>query len=228
MKKNLIRLGIFLAVFGGVIAVVHFSGADAFLEKERLQTRIAGYGSFAPGAFILLFAVAPALFLPGLPITLAGGLAFGPLWGTVYASLGSTLGACLAFIISRYFARRHVEPMVSGTLRFLDEGIARQGWVFVAVTRLVPLFPFNLLNYAFGLTRIRFRTYALASWIFMLPGTAAYAVFGSSLPDILRGRISPEVVAGILLVGLVSLFPVVYKIYPSRKRGPAAKTEGDS
>ncbi|MBI4715494.1 MAG: TVP38/TMEM64 family protein [Nitrospirae bacterium] len=147
-----------------MIAVVRLSGAEAFLEKERLQAWIAGYGSFAPVAFVLLFTAAPALFLPGLPITLAGGLAFGPLWGTIYASLGSTLGACLAFLISRYFARRHVEPMVSGKLRLLDEGIARQGWVYMAVTRLVPLFPFNLLNFAFGLTRIRSRTYALASY----------------------------------------------------------------
>lgn len=216
-KKGIVRIVLFAVMVGSVILAVRVSGAERFLDKEKLHSWIKGLGLFGPVAYILLFSIAPIFFLPGLPITVAGGLAFGPLWGTLYASIGSTIGACLAFLVARYSARAWVEQVVRGRFHDIDEGVREKGWVFVAVTRLIPLFPFNLLNYAFGLTKISFRTYAITSWICMLPGTAAYVIFSSSLLDVVKGEVSREVVIGVIGVALVSLLPFFYKKY--KKRG---------
>jgi len=209
--KSIVTLSLFITSLAVIIIAIKISGIDQFLEKERLQNWINGFGSKGPIAYMLLFSLTPSLFLPGLPITVAGGIVFGALWGTIYASIGSTIGACLAFLIARYFARNQIENLLSGRLKAIDEGVEKNGWIFVAVTRLIPLFPFNLLNYSFGLTKIKFRDYAIASWIFMLPGTAAYTIFSSSLLDAIHGRVSKELIIGIVLLAFISAVPIIYR-----------------
>ncbi len=210
--KNLIKLLIFIAILASVIIAVKALGLNQYLEKDRLQSWINGFGSAGPIAYVILFSITPSLFLPGLPVTVAGGIAFGPLWGTIYASIGSTIGACLAFLIARYFARSRIENLLTGRLQAIDEGVEKNGWLFVATTRLIPLFPFNLLNYAFGLTKIRFGTYAVTSWLCMLPATIAYTVFSSSLLDVLHGRVSREMIIGAALIVIISSIPIIYKM----------------
>jgi uncharacterized membrane protein YdjX (TVP38/TMEM64 family)/rhodanese-related sulfurtransferase len=115
-------------------------------------------------------------------LTLAGGALFGPVWGTIYNLTGATLGAVLAFLLARYLATDWVQSKIRKTtgsrVERLMNGVEAEGWRFVAFTRLVPLFPFNLLNYALGLTRIPFGHYVLATGIFMLPGAIAYTYLG--------------------------------------------------
>lgn len=205
------RFFFFLLLLIILIAVFRFLGLDDALDQERLRSGIDRWGAWGPILYIVIFAVAPVLFLPGLPITVAGGLAFGPVWGTVYASVGSTLGAGLAFLVARYFAREAVSEMLGERWGRIEEGVAERGWVFIALTRLIPLFPFNLLNYAFGLTRIPFATYLFTSWLFMLPGTAAYVVFSSSLLDLIKGELSPAFLIGLALLLAVSLIPFLYR-----------------
>ena len=209
--KNLIKISIFIAILITIVITIKILRLDQYLEKERLQNWIGSFGGAGPIAYIILFSITPSLFLPGLPVTVAGGIVFGPLWGTIYASIGSTIGACLAFLIARYFARSQIENLLTGKLQTIDEGVEKKGWIFVAITRLIPLFPFNLLNYAFGLTKIKFRDYAIASWIFMLPGTAAYTIFSSSLLDAIHGRVSKELIIGIVLLALISAVPLIYR-----------------
>lgn len=211
MKSNKARAALFLLILVVLIAVIRAGGLTEYLDQQRLQEAISRWGIWGPLFYILIFAIAPALFLPGLPITVVGGLAFGPVWGTIYASIGSTLGAGLAFLISRYLARGAISEMLGERWRKIDEGVARKGWIYVAVTRLIPIFPFNLLNYAFGLTQIGFVPYLLTSWLFMLPGTAAYVVFSSSFIDLLKGQVSPTLLLGFLLIALVSLVPLFYR-----------------
>ncbi|MBI3599431.1 MAG: TVP38/TMEM64 family protein [Nitrospinae bacterium] len=211
-RQRLFKLFIFIAILAAIVTAVKVFGFDRYLEKDRLQSWINNFGSAGPIAYVILFSITPSLFLPGLPVTVAGGIAFGPFWGTVYASIGSTIGACLAFLIARYFARSQIENLLTGRLQAIDEGVKKNGWLFVATTRLIPLFPFNLLNYAFGLTKIRFKTYAITSWICMLPATIAYTVFSSSLLDILHGRVSKELIIGVALIVIVSSIPVIYKM----------------
>ncbi len=211
VSKSKIRAIVFLLVLVALAAAIQFSGWSEYLDQGRLQTWISGFGATGQLVYIMIFVTAPALFLPGLPITLAGGLAFGPMWGTIYASVGSTLGAGAAFLIARYFARGAIQNLLGERWKKIDKGVAQRGWVYVAITRLVPIFPFNLLNYAFGLTKIPFWVYLLTSWVCMFPATAAYVVFSSSLLGLLKGKVSGTFLAGLILIVIVSLMPMVYR-----------------
>jgi uncharacterized membrane protein YdjX (TVP38/TMEM64 family)/Fe-S oxidoreductase len=209
---------LFLVFLAAVVAAVKTTGVSRYMDQQTLRSLIAGYGVLAPIVYMLVYAVAPALFLPGLPITIAGGILFGPLWGVVYAIIGATAGACIAFLISRYLAREWVEGRLkSPRWRRLDAAVEKHGWKVIAFTRLIPLFPFNLLNYAFGLTKIGFRQYAAATFICMLPGCIAFIVFSSSLLDLVRGKVSLTFVVGIVLVVLVSMLPLFYRRYKAKR-----------
>lgn len=147
--------------------------------------------------------------LPGLVLSLGAGLIWGTLKGTLAVSVASTLGACAAFLVGRYFMRTWVMHKTEDNprLRALDTAAATLGWKIVFLTRLSPVFPFSLLNYAFGLTAVSFRGYALASWIGMLPGTVMYVYLGS----IGRTAVSESpTLAGWLLriAGIVATFAV--------------------
>ncbi len=135
-------------------------------------------GPAAPLLFIAVYALATVLFLPGAALTVTGGALFGPVLGTVYNLTGATLGATLAFAVSRYLASGWAHRKLGGRAQRLMTGVEREGWRFVAFVRLVPLFPFNLLNYALGLTRIPLLHYVIASYLFMAPGAVAYTWLG--------------------------------------------------
>lgn len=143
---------------------------------DRLNAWFTGLGAWGPVAFILLWIAASVFFLPGLPITIVGGLIFGAVWGTVWTTIGANLGAGAAFLVGRYLARGMVERRMesSAGLRRIDAGVRRQGWRMLLVTRLVPIFPFNIQNYVYGLTDIRLSTFVLVSLPAMLPATIAY------------------------------------------------------
>ena len=214
MLKRILLLGLLAAV----ILSARFTGVTQYLEQETLRQWIQGYGGLAPVIYMLIYAIAPALLLPGLPITIAGGILFGPFWGVVYTITSATVGACIAFLVARYIARDWVEKKLrSPRWRRLDRAVEEHGWKVVAFTRLIPLFPFNLLNYAFGLTGIRFLSYAATTFICMLPACIAFIVFSSSLLELIRGRISLNFIAGLGLVILVSLIPLFYKRYKAKK-----------
>jgi uncharacterized membrane protein YdjX (TVP38/TMEM64 family) len=219
-KSGRVKLVAFLLFLAAAVSLVRAFDVSGYLEEETLRIWIESYGALAPMIYMAVYAIAPAFFLPGLPITIVGGILFGPLWGVVYAITGSTAGACIAFLISRYLARDWVEgKLQSPRWRRLDEGVEKHGWKVVAFTRLIPLFPFNLLNYAFGLTRIGFRHYAVTTFFCMLPACIAFVVFSSSLLDLVRGRVSPAFIIGVALVVLVSLFPLFYRRYKVKRGG---------
>jgi len=208
-----------LTVLVGVIAALKISGASAWLEPERLQGLISGYGYWAPLIYIMLYSAAPALFMPGLPLTILGGLLFGPVWGVVYTIIGATSGASVAFLVARYLGREWISTKMSGPRwEKLDADVAHHGWKIVALTRLIPLFPFNLLNYAFGITRIPFLHYALTSFVCMLPATIAYVSLSSSVGQLLKGELSVEFGIGLGLVVLLSLLPWGWRRYAAAKK----------
>ena len=218
-KPSVIRPLVFLALLGAIIFTVRYFQLDQYLEKERLRQVVAGYGTLGPVIYTLIWVAAPPLFLPGLPIGLAGGILFGPFWGVVYTIFGATIGATLAFLVARYLARDWVAAKLTGSkLATLDEKVGQHGWKIVALTRLVPLFPYNLLNYAFGLTRISLMAYVASTFIFMLPMTIAIIYFSANILDLLQGRVTKELVIGIILVILVTtLIPRLYKKFRGRQ-----------
>jgi uncharacterized membrane protein YdjX (TVP38/TMEM64 family) len=138
-------------------------------------------GPWGPVIFIALYVVAAVLFIPGSVLTLGAGAVFGVIRGSVYVSIAATLGAAAAFLVGRYLARDAIARQIEGNTRFaaIDKAVASEGWKIVGLTRLSPVFPFTLLNYAFGLTRVKFGHYVLASWIGMMPGTVMYVYLGS-------------------------------------------------
>lgn len=138
-------------------------------------------GAWGPAVFVGIYVVAAVLLVPASVLTISAGALFGVVAGSAYVSLASTIGAALAFVLGRHLARDWVAARIAGRPGFeaVDAAVAREGWKIVFLTRLSPLFPFNFLNYAFGLTRVRFRDYVLASWLGMLPATVLYVYLGA-------------------------------------------------
>ncbi|MRR58103.1 MAG: hypothetical protein EG824_07825 [Deltaproteobacteria bacterium] len=227
-KKRSWKPVIFLALLAAAVAGVHLSGAGRYLQQDTLRALIAGYGALAPAIYILIYTLAPVLFLPGLPITIAGGILFGPFWGVVYTITGATLGASLAFLAARYLARDWVAAKLTGPKwEMLDREVEQHGWKVVALTRLIPAFPFNLLNYAFGLTRVSFTHYVVATFFCMLPACIAFIVLSSSLLGLIRGNLSPTALLGIALIVVVSLIPVFYRRLKARQQEERLQVESD-
>jgi uncharacterized membrane protein YdjX (TVP38/TMEM64 family)/rhodanese-related sulfurtransferase len=180
----------FLRGLLGVILLLSVGTAIALRDRfdvTALQAWVEGAGAAGPLVFMALYALATVLFLPGSVLTLAGGALFGPVWGTLWNLTGATVGAAIAFLIARYLGADWVTRRAGPRLAKLNAGVTGEGWRFVAFVRLVPVFPFNVLNYALGLTRIPFVSYVLATWIFMLPGALAYTWLGYAGREALGG-----------------------------------------
>lgn len=204
----------------GAFTILKLSGLEAYLDEERIRGWIDGFGPWGPLVYILIYSFAPVLMAPGLPLTVAGGILFGPLWGSVYVSIGATIGAALAFLLARKMGRDWVEGFIKGgRLSGLDEEVRKKGWKIVAFTRLIPVFPYNILNFAFGLTSIRFSHYLVSTFVFMIPGAVAYVVFSSSILGLFKGEVSKEFIFGAALVITVSLIPFVYKRFRPGEKG---------
>lgn len=206
-----------MAFVAAAFVSVRFFGLGEYLDRERLRAWVDGFGVWGPLVYILVYSIAPSLMMPGLVLTVAGGVLFGPVRGSVYVMVGATIGASVAFLIARYMGRDWVAGVVKGgRLEELDSRVGKEGWKIVAFTRLIPLFPFNVLNYAFGLTKISFLHYLAATFIFMIPGAVAYVVFSSSILDLFKGGVSVEFVVGAVLVSVISLSAYLYKSYKKR------------
>ena len=206
-----VKFLILLMLIGAGVGL-KLSGFTDSLAPEAVRQWVEGYGLAAPVMFIALYCIAPCLLLPASPLTLAAGLLFGPVMGLAYTMVGATGGATLAFLTSRYLAGDWVRRKVAGTgLARLDQKVAEEGWKVVAFTRLVPVFPFFLLNYAFGLTRVRLSHYVVTTFVCMLPATVAFILFSSSLLDLLQGRVTAPFVGGLFLLGAVGTIPFLVK-----------------
>lgn len=177
------------------------------LDPALLESWIRELGMWAPIVHIALFAIGTVLFVPGAIFGLAGGLLFGPIWGTLFNLVGATLGATAAFLVARYLAADWVRRKVGTRLQKLITGVEAEGWRFVAFTRLVPLFPFNLLNYALGLTRIPLTHYILASLICMVPGTMAFTWLAYAGREALAGH---DAAIRYALIGLALLAAIAF------------------
>lgn len=205
-------------LFGGMAAMVLFA-LNYFPIQEllgRALDSVGGLGPWGPVLFIAIYVAATVLFIPGSVLTLGAGAVFGVALGSFYVSMASTLGATCAFLIGRHLARDAIGRRISGNARFtaMDRAVSREGWKIVGLTRLSPVFPFTLLNYAFGLTNISLRDYVLASWIGMLPGTVMYVYLGSLAQAAAGGR--SRSTGEWLLYGVGLLATVVVTLYVTR------------
>jgi uncharacterized membrane protein YdjX (TVP38/TMEM64 family)/rhodanese-related sulfurtransferase len=216
MKNKLARWIVLAVILAGIVAA--FMYRDQF-NAAALEQWVEEAGLAGPLVFMLIYAIATVFFLPGSVLTLAGGALFGPVLGTFYNLTGATIGAVLAFLIARYLASDWVEQKTGGRLKQLKQGVEGEGWRFVAFVRLVPLFPFNLLNYALGLTRIRFSHYLFATYLFMLPGAIAYTYLGYAGREAVAGSegLIQKALVALALLAVVAFLP---RLIGRLRRGP--------
>jgi len=202
-------------VVATVLAAAYYF--DAAAQLKTFLDWIARLGPWAPALFIALYIFVTILLMPGSILTLGAGVVFGVVRGSIIVSIAATLGATSAFLIGRYLARDWVARRIAGNEKFaaVDRAVAAEGWKIVGLTRLSPVFPFNLLNYAFSVTQVSLRDYFFASWIGMMPGTVMYVYIGSLAGDVAalgageRTRTSAEwalYVVGLLATVAVTVF----------------------
>lgn len=196
-----------LLVIGILLAVIILARIFGIGERlGALRDWIGAMGMWGPFVFVFLYIAAVVAAVPGSALTVAAGALFGSILGVILVSIASTAGASLCFLIARYFARDAVAGSLSTREKFrrLDLLTEEHGAIIVALTRLVPIFPFNLLNYGFGLTKVRFWTYVFWSWLCMIPGTVLYVVGADALAKgIAQGRVPWGLIAGVAGAGIV-------------------------
>ena len=226
-KRNLGKLaGIALALVA-VVLVARITGLTEFVSLDglgRLRGWILGFGALAPVVFIVVYAVATVAFLPGTPLSLLAGLLFGPVMGAAWTVIGATL----AFLVGRYAARGLVEDWTANNERIkkLDEAVEKQGWRILLLTRLVPAFPFNLQNYAYGLTKIGLGTYVLLTAVCIIPGAAVYTFAGGSL-----AAAQQDLTRTFVYLGVAAVFFLVLSLIPGyirRRSGEKDKCQETS
>lgn len=224
MKKN-IKLIVLCVIIIAVIAAGVLLPVKSWLVGALEWTE--GIGMWGPVFVAVFYVGACVLFLPGSVLTLGAGFLFKLLVGTITVSIGSTLGACAAFLVGRTVGRGWISSKIAANKKFaaIDSAVGQQGFKIVLLVRLSPIFPFNLLNYAFGLTRVSFAKYALASWIGMLPGTVMYVYFGAglrNLADAAAGKVETGI-AGQIFFWLGLAVAIVVTIFVTRLARKALK-----
>ncbi|MGE5657752.1 MAG: TVP38/TMEM64 family protein [Actinomycetota bacterium] len=204
------------------------SGVSKFWSLQELLKNaliwIEHLGIWGPIAFIAIYNFATVLFIPGSILTLGGGVLFGVVWGSIYVFIAATLGAICAFLIGRYFSRAWVAQQLENHPKFkaIDRAVAREGFKIVFLTRLSPIFPYNLLNYAFGVTQVSLKDYCLGS-LGMIPGTILYVYLGSlggelaMIETLCRQAVNPEATTVKWLINISGLIATaVVTVYLTR------------
>ena len=213
-------------IFIGSVVAISIVVVDKFNLQELLRTLLLWVDSLDSGgaiAYIVIYNLATVLFVPGVFLTLGGGVLFGLVWGSVYVLIAAILGATWAFLIGRYLCRGLIWQKIQQNAQFQAIALAvrQQGWKIVLLTRLSPILPFNLLNYAYGVLKLPFRDYILGS-LGILPGTVMYVYLGSLVGDLARigmseQSISPETQVVQWLIRIVGLLAtIILTIYLTR------------
>lgn len=227
----ILKLLALVAILAGAWVIVRTTALGEYVTRDGMMAALEALRSsaWAPVVFVAVYAVATALALPGSLLTIVGGAVFGFWWGFLLNSLGANIGANAAFRLSRALGREGVERIVGGRLKGLDNATAEHGFVGLLILRLIPLVPFNALNFGSGLTAMRWRDYALATLIGILPGTVVYTFFADALAqgstgagEAARTRLW---IAGALFIAL-TLIPLIARRLgfrlPSRSSGETA------
>jgi len=183
-------------------------------KREKLESVINILGVWGPLAYILMYIFITLTISPALPITIAGGIIFGPIMGVVYTAIGAGIGLSLSFLIARYVARGAIERKFGNTAIFkkIDEGVKKDGWFILAVTRLIPIFPFGIQNYVYGLTSIGFVKYAIFSVIFLLPGSSVYVMLAGAFTSGDKATVLKySITASLIFLGLMVVTRIIKK-----------------
>jgi uncharacterized membrane protein YdjX (TVP38/TMEM64 family)/rhodanese-related sulfurtransferase len=216
MRAKIFRWTLLIALLAGIGLAIAYREQ---LDVAALEVWVSSAGAAGSIVFMVIYVIGTVLFFPGAILTLAGGALFGPVLGTFLNLTGATIGATLAFLVARYLASDWVEQKTGGRVKQLKQGVEGEGWRFVAFVRLVPLFPFNALNYALGLTRIKLSHYVIASYICMLPGAIAYTYLGYAGKEAVAGG-EGMIQKGLLALALLAVVAFLPRLIGRLRRGP--------
>ena len=210
MKKDYIKPALLLLFILVGLYIARYTTMYDYFNRDFLQTYIQGFGIYGPLIFILIYLTASLFFFPGTPITILSGILFGNILGTSYTVVGATIGASLAFFISRFLGKDFVDKILKQKMKGLneyDKKLEENGLLTMLFLRLIPLFPFNGLNFAMGLTKIKFRHFLIGTFFGIIPGSFVIANIGSSSNDLA----SPQFYFFIALFLLMAALPTIYK-----------------
>ncbi len=205
-RKATIKFSLFFLFLIGGYLCLHLSGAFSHLNPETLQSWIATFEWWAPLVYMGVYTFLSLLLFPGTVLSLAGGLLFGPYLGTLYTIIGATGGAILSYFIAGKLGKDFVIARLKGRFRELYLNSEKQGFKIIFLLRLIPLFPFDVVNYAAGLTSIRWHHFLAATVLGIAPGTFVYSFLGSTLMDLH----SPKFLLGIGLLVISFFLPLFY------------------
>lgn len=179
-----------------VIAASVYFATSGGLDRDSLQTFIDDLGLWGPVVYVLGYAVLTVLFFPGSVITVVGGVVFGSVQGTILTVIGASLGAIAAFLIARRIGRSSVEALAGDRVQKVDDWLTERGLVAALYVRLLPILPFNALNYIAGVTGMRLRDYVIGTVVGIIPGTFAFSSLGGNLDDLT----SPQFLGSVALI----------------------------
>ncbi|WP_373544179.1 TVP38/TMEM64 family protein [Chamaesiphon sp.] len=198
MKSNtILAIGLF-CIIATVIGIVLLSGID----RSQLQLWLEQMGMWAPVLYILIYSIATICILPSTPLNLTGGAIFGAMWGTVWTSIAAILAAVLAFGFSRTIGRKLVAQKLAGKWESIDREMQQGGFFYMFAIRLLPLIPYGIVNFAAGLTAIKFRDYFLGTLLGTVPGILPFVMMGAGLTALKQGDVLP-LLAGLALTGML-------------------------
>lgn len=182
-SRPFVKLALLVALLTAAAVVVRVTPLGQYLSREGMPALLDGIRSspWAPAAYVIVYAAATALALPGSILTIVGGAVFGFTWGVALVTVAANIGANAAFALARGLGREGIERLVGPRLGGIDRATAAHGFWGLLVLRLIPLVPFNALNFGSGLTAMRWRDYALATVIGIVPGTLVYVFFADAL-----------------------------------------------
>ena len=218
LKNVWVKLAIIILFFVLVYVLLRVFNVDySKISPEKVREKILSFGLWAPIVYIVFYSLRPLILFPAAVTSMVGGLAFGPVFGTVYTVIGATICAVVEFFVARFFGRGAIARFLKGKLVSVDEAIEKHGFATVLLIRLIPNAPYDVQNYSLGLTRVRPRDYCLATFIGIIPGTFMFVYLGYSLSD--PKQLWKIMLAALLFVGLYLL-----QKYLRAKHGHKIKT----
>jgi uncharacterized membrane protein YdjX (TVP38/TMEM64 family) len=216
--KKIAKIILLLLVVAGILWATHRFGLYKYLTPQRIRDFVLSFGYWAPIIFIVIYFLRTFVLFSASVLSIASGLAFGPFWGTVYTVIGATISSCTAFLIVRWFGRGFMEATCKscGTaIEGLDKKIGDKGFWIILFLRLIPIFPYEGINFAAGLSKISFWQYFWGTFLGIIPGSFAYNYLGGSLINIK----DPKILLGIAMVLFVIFAPTIYKIIKTARAG---------
>lgn len=215
LKLSLLVLLVLLGLFLGRYLLTNYG-----LNPQAIRDYLLSFGPWALLVYIIVYTFRPLIFFPASILSIAGGLVFGPLFGTIYTVIGASLGALLSFGIARFLGRDFVKPLLKGKLGQCDAFAERNSFSVVLFMRLLPIFPFDMISYGAGLCGVKPVAYIMATIVGIIPGTFAYVYLGSSL-------MAPQYIAVAVVLFIVLVRgPVLVRRYLVKRKGLPSETLG--